>query len=189
MHSVSEKRLAVTCRSCFQQVNQKNLVPFELSMEYDGSSFSISECFIKVTGILMSKNHQDFSKICTECLENLKTSFGFKQKALQSDKIFQILCGTDRRIDFDRNDDSDLSSLAPESFTAHDDEISSLTPIDTVIHNKRKGALGEDIEPKKRRGRPRKTLEQELVHQTEKIFITADIVKVECSICEKSFRE
>lgn len=51
----------------------------------------IGECFSSLTRIFIHKREENESKICMDCLNELKLSYLFQRKCLDNDKSFNCL--------------------------------------------------------------------------------------------------
>jgi Zinc-finger associated domain (zf-AD) len=94
------------CRCCLAEAkSESDLYEFssEVSMEVDTASdpqnfVKISECFKQLTSISVPDESQDSSKICTQCLGDLKFCFMFQQKCWESDKVYSEESPNDGKI-------------------------------------------------------------------------------------------
>lgn len=84
-----------TCRCCLQQDEDKNGM-YEFSSEVsvdneireDATFVKISECFTVITGITISEELEDSSKICSRCLGDLKFCYQFRRKCAESEYAY-----------------------------------------------------------------------------------------------------
>lgn len=88
--------LKTTCRCCLAESKvESELYEFssEVSVESDTANdpqnfVKISECYRQLTSITVPEESEDSSKICSQCLGDLKFCFMFQQKCWDSDKIY-----------------------------------------------------------------------------------------------------
>lgn len=85
-----------TCRSCLKEVKfESELYEFssEVSVDSDGTAepkefVKISQCYNSVTSVDIEEDTEDLSKICSQCLSNLKFCYLFQKKCWESEKVY-----------------------------------------------------------------------------------------------------
>lgn len=82
-----------TCRCCLKELSSdEDLHEFssEVSTDLDAINpvnfIKISDCYLDLCNILVPENEEDFTKICSNCLGDLKFSLLFKRKCIESAK-------------------------------------------------------------------------------------------------------
>lgn len=88
-----------TCRSCLKEVKfESELYEFssEVSVDSDGTAepkefVKISQCYNSVTSVDIEEDTEDLSKICSQCLSNLKFCYLFQKKCWESEKIYSTM--------------------------------------------------------------------------------------------------
>lgn len=85
-----------TCRCCLKELgNEEELHEFssEVAIDLDAINpvnfIKINECYLELTALLVPETEEDLTKICSNCLGDLKFSFLFKRKCLESAKILE----------------------------------------------------------------------------------------------------
>lgn len=85
-----------TCRCCLTE-KKAELELYEFSSEVSVDSDSandpqnfvkISECFTFLTAIVVPEETEDYSKICSQCLGDLKSAYIFQRKCIDAEKIY-----------------------------------------------------------------------------------------------------
>lgn len=84
-----------TCRCCLVEYEYTNDL-YEFSSEFsldsdneDATEFmKIGNCFSMVTSIVVPEDLEEETKICSNCLGDLKASFMFMKKCQNSDEIY-----------------------------------------------------------------------------------------------------
>lgn len=87
-----------TCRCCLTEMkSERELYEFssEVSVDTELSNdpqnfVKISECFASLTSVEVSEEAEDSSKICSQCLGDLKIAYIFQKKCLDSEKIYNV---------------------------------------------------------------------------------------------------
>lgn len=83
-----------TCRCCLAEV-KKDQELYEFSSEVaisensDGEFVRIVDAFASLTNIVVPFNEEDSTKICSPCLQELKLSYVFQKKCLDSDQVYK----------------------------------------------------------------------------------------------------
>lgn len=86
-----------TCRCCLSETESKlDLYDFSSEVSIDADNIEdpqnfvrISECFSRITTIKISDaKDEDTSKICSQCLSDLKFCFLFQRKCLDTEKVY-----------------------------------------------------------------------------------------------------
>jgi hypothetical protein len=82
-----------TCRCCFQvSAEDTDLYEFssEVAIDADSSDFvKIGSCYYEITSIILPAEEEDQNKICSGCLADLKFSFIFKKKCIDTAKAYE----------------------------------------------------------------------------------------------------
>jgi Zinc-finger associated domain (zf-AD) len=89
-----------TCRCCLAEAKtESELYEFSSEVSVDSEPTTepqhfvkISECFKHITLIAIPEDAEDASKICSQCLSDLKFCFLFQQKCLEADKVLSETC-------------------------------------------------------------------------------------------------
>lgn len=92
------------CRCCLSEKDELYEFSSEMSMDdsaADAENFiKIGECYSTLTRIFVHKREENCSKVCNECLTDLKFSYLFQRKCLDNDKSFNRLAeGDDEEIE------------------------------------------------------------------------------------------
>jgi hypothetical protein len=85
-----------TCRCCLAVIeSDAELYEFssEVSIDSDTATshqnfIKIGECFSTVTTLTVNDDEEDTSKICSQCLGDLKFCFQFQKKCLDAEKTY-----------------------------------------------------------------------------------------------------
>lgn len=85
-----------TCRCCLSEMDlDSELYEFSSEVSIDSETtldpqnfIKIGECFASVTTIEIKLEDEDTSKICSQCLGDLKFCYMFQKKCLESDKTY-----------------------------------------------------------------------------------------------------
>lgn len=86
-----------TCRCCLTEKKQENdLHEFSSEFSLESEKFTkgaqnfvkIGDCFTSLTNIDVPEDLEDQSKICMQCLGDLKAAYMFQVKCLESEKVF-----------------------------------------------------------------------------------------------------
>lgn len=85
-----------TCRCCVKEIEfEEELHAFnsEVAIDPDPEDpqnfIKISDCYMEVTLMNVVEEDEDSMKICSACLGDLKFSYLFKMKCIESTKIFE----------------------------------------------------------------------------------------------------
>lgn len=89
---------ATTCRCCLVESKAENeLYEFSSEVSIDNDSTTdpqnfvkIAECFQHLTNILVPEDVEDTSKICSQCLGDLKFCYMFQRKCLDAEKTYVL---------------------------------------------------------------------------------------------------
>ncbi|KAG5683243.1 hypothetical protein PVAND_012536 [Polypedilum vanderplanki] len=81
-----------TCRCCLQtSLEEEELYEFssEVAVDEKSSEFvKINECYSEITSISVPDEEENFTKICSNCLADLKFAFIFKKKCLEASRLY-----------------------------------------------------------------------------------------------------
>ncbi|CRK87611.1 CLUMA_CG001407, isoform A [Clunio marinus] len=99
-----------TCRCCLLEAGGDNTL-YEFSSEVamneapmsNQEFVKIGHCFTFITSIPIEQDEEDNSKICSECLGDLKCSYLFQKKCLESEKIYSAV---EEEEEYECKDDS-----------------------------------------------------------------------------------
>lgn len=80
-----------TCRCCMVEMEtEAELYDFSSEIAIEADQFvAIISVFNAVTSIKILKADEDYSKICPDCLQELKNAYVFRMKTLQNDRKFR----------------------------------------------------------------------------------------------------
>lgn len=87
------------CRCCLSEKDKLHEFSLEMSLDdpaADAVNFiKIGECYSTLTRIFVHKREENYSKVCIDCLDDLKSSYLFQRKCLDNDKSFNRLAEGD----------------------------------------------------------------------------------------------
>lgn len=85
-----------TCRCCLAESrSESDLYEFSSEVSVDDEPLSdpqnfvkISECFASLTSTIVPAEAEDLSKICSQCLGDLKFCYLFQRKCWEAEKVY-----------------------------------------------------------------------------------------------------